>query len=122
MTELPSDKQHAIRLEGEKAYPGECCGFLLGVFEATGPRHIVDILPMCNARETEAQHNRFLIAPVDFMRAERHARAAGLEIVGFYHSHPDHPALPSDYDREQALPFYCYIIVSVNKAKAEGLT
>jgi proteasome lid subunit RPN8/RPN11 len=105
-----------VREEGEKAYPGECCGFLLGRVKEAGS-FAEELIPVSNAREAEEQYHRFVMEPEDFMRAEREAGRRNLDILGVYHSHPDHPALPSDYDREHALPFYSYIIVSV---KGEG--
>jgi proteasome lid subunit RPN8/RPN11 len=112
----------AIHAEGEKAYPNECCGVLLGTQDAAGVRHVETLLPIDNARESEEQYHRFRIEADDFIRAESEARAQGRDVLGFYHSHPDHPALPSEYDREYALPFYSYIIVSVTKGKAGLLT
>jgi proteasome lid subunit RPN8/RPN11 len=122
MIHLPPDKKNAVRIEGEEAYPNECCGFLLGTLEKGGLRNVVEILPVSNAREQEEQHHRFHIEADDFMRAERQARSRGMDIVGFYHSHPDHPAEPSEYDREHALPFYSYVIVAVSKGIARELT
>ncbi|MDR2819052.1 MAG: M67 family metallopeptidase [Desulfovibrio sp.] len=122
MIRLPPDKKDAVRIEGEEAYPDECCGFLLGTLEKDGLRNVVEILPVANARERKERHHRFHIDADDFMRAERQARSGELDIVGFYHSHPDHPAEPSEYDREHALPFYSYVIVAVSKGIARELT
>ncbi|MDR2638451.1 MAG: M67 family metallopeptidase [Helicobacteraceae bacterium] len=124
---LSASIDEAIRIEGEKGYPYEICGFMLGAAQAQdqdqngGGWLITKILPIDNARETEAKHNRFEIAPTDFMRAEREAIAAKLDLLGIYHSHPDHPAYPSQFDLEQALPFYAYAIVSVIKGKADTI-
>jgi len=74
-----------------------------------------------NAREESERRHRFLITPEDMLHAEQTARAAKLEVIGFYHSHPDYPASPSEYDRDHALPFYSYVIVSVEKGKAKEL-
>ena len=110
-----------IRKAGEKAYPNECCGILFGI--ADGDDHIVKSLrPIENARESGEQYHRFLITAEDMMQAELEARKLGLEIVGFYHSHPDHPAQPSDYDRDHALPFYSYIILRVAQGRPELMT
>ncbi|MDR0915625.1 MAG: M67 family metallopeptidase [Oscillospiraceae bacterium] len=110
-----------IRTAGEDGYPNECCGALFG--EADGDtRTVSEIFPIANARESDEQYHRFVITPEDFMRAELEARRQGLDVVGIYHSHPDHPAEPSEYDREHALPFYSYIIVSVEKGTSENLT
>ncbi|MDR1985615.1 MAG: M67 family metallopeptidase [Treponema sp.] len=122
MLEIPVDLRQAVMNEGEKAYPNECCGFVLGILKDAGERKMEALIPIGNAREAEEQYHRFKIEPEDFMKAEKEARALNLDIIGFYHSHPDHPARPSDYDREQALPFYSYLIVSVAGGKADILT
>ena len=125
MLELPGACDAAIRAEGERAYPNECCGVLLGRQDETvagGLRHVDEILPIDNAREDGEQYHRFRIEADDFMRAESHARQHGKDVLGFYHSHPDHPAEPSEYDREHALPFYSYVIVAVAGGRAGKLT
>jgi proteasome lid subunit RPN8/RPN11 len=99
-----------------RAYPEEGCGVLLGR-EAGGTRVIERVLPFENRREDE-RHHRFLIAPEQFLVAEREGREAGLDVVGFFHSHPDHPALPSGFDLEHAWPYYSYLIVSVEQGRA----
>ncbi|MDR2134913.1 MAG: M67 family metallopeptidase [Treponema sp.] len=122
MIKLSAPWQNAIRAEGEKVYPNECCGILLGAICDDDSRVVEDIIPIDNAREREEQYHRFKIEPEDFMRAEKEAAARGRDVLGFYHSHPDHPARPSGYDRDNAVPFYSYIIVSIEKAKASALT
>jgi proteasome lid subunit RPN8/RPN11 len=123
MITLSIETELAIRKEGERAYPNECCGVLLGKCEERSGRMmaVTKILPIENAWEAEEQHHRFVIEPEDFMRAEKEARGQGLDMLGFYHSHPDSPARPSDYDRDHALPFYAYIILAVEKGKAAEL-
>jgi proteasome lid subunit RPN8/RPN11 len=79
------------------------------------------IVPIENAWDAGEQYHRFQISPEDMMQAEREARKRGLDVLGFYHSHPDHPARPSDFDREQALPFYSYIITAVEQGRAGEL-
>jgi proteasome lid subunit RPN8/RPN11 len=117
---VPVDVERHIRAEGEKCYPDECCGILLGRIDEGGRRSVEDIVPAPNAGRAEERHHRFHIDPEEFIRAEKQARLRGLDVIGFYHSHPDHPATPSEYDREQALPFYSYVILSVRKgASAE---
>jgi len=103
-----------IHLEGRKAYPQECCGALLGQ-AGNGRKNVTDILPLSNRRQ-DSPHNRFLITAEDWQQAEAKARKRGLELIGFYHSHPDHPARPSEFDREQAWPWYSYVIISVNQS------
>jgi proteasome lid subunit RPN8/RPN11 len=119
---LPEGVNLAIRSEGERTYPNECCGILLGVLDDDGTRAVSEILPVDNAREEGEQYHRFVIEPEDFMRAEVSAGRRGLGVLGFYHSHPDHPARPSEYDREHALPFYSYVIVAVERGRAAELT
>ena len=99
-----------IREHGVRDYPYECCGLLLGRYE-TDAKVVRETYPISNAREESAKRNRFLIEPVELMRGERYAREHDLEVVGFYHSHPDSPAVPSQYDLEHAWPTYSYIIV-----------
>jgi proteasome lid subunit RPN8/RPN11 len=110
-----------IRRHGESDYPHECCGLLIGSFDASGHKVADEIFPISNAREEAARPNRFLIAPEDLMRGEKYARMSRRDVVGFYHSHPDHPAVPSSFDLEHAWPVYSYIIVSVRDGRAEDL-
>jgi proteasome lid subunit RPN8/RPN11 len=111
-----------IRRHGEADYPHECCGLLIGSFGAGGAKVAEETFPIVNAREDAAKKNRFLIAPEDLMRGEKHARQRRLDVVGFYHSHPDHPAVPSAFDLEHAWPVYSYVIVSVRSGRAEELS
>ncbi|MCL2186977.1 MAG: M67 family metallopeptidase [Treponema sp.] len=122
MLNLFSEHEKIIRAEGESAYPNECCGILIGEIDGQGVKTVMHTEAICNAREDDEQYHRFLITPEDMMKAEQTARKRKQDVIGFYHSHPDHPALPSDYDKEHALPFYSYVIVSVNKSRAEDLT
>ena len=108
----------AIREHGERDYPHECCGLLIGRF-GDGLKVVSDVFPISNAREEEHKRNRFLIRPEELQRGEQHARQRGLDVVGFYHSHPDVEARPSTYDLEHAWPTYSYVIVSVCKANAQ---
>lgn len=121
MLKLSRQIENEIRQAGADAYPNECCGIMFGSGE--GDDHAVKSLrPIVNAREDGEQYHRFLITAEDMMQAELEARRLGLEIVGFYHSHPDHPAKPSDYDRDHALPFYSYIILRVAEGRSELMT
>jgi proteasome lid subunit RPN8/RPN11 len=86
---------------------------MLGRFADAGTKVVHDLLPIDNARESDARHNRFLIGPMEMLRGERHARSVGLDIVGIYHSHPNAPAKPSQFDLDHAWPVYSYVIVSV---------
>ena len=110
-----------IAAHGERDYPFECCGLLLGSLGANGAKVVAETYSISNARESEAKHNRFLIRPEELMRGERYAANKGLDVVGFYHSHPDHPAVPSRYDLEHAWPVYSYIVVAVREGRAHDL-
>lgn len=106
-----------IHRHGESAYPEEGAGFLLG--HSNGDRRsVTDLLTIHNAREDQARHNRYLMTPKDVLEGELEAERRGLDIVGVFHSHPDHPNQPSEFDREWALPWYSYIITSVNAGSA----
>jgi proteasome lid subunit RPN8/RPN11 len=107
-----------IRREGERAYPAECCGVLAG---RPGEVKEVQRLIAVTNRRTDDPH-RYLIAPEDLRRIELELRPSGLEVLGCYHSHPDHAAAPSAFDTEQAWPWYSYIIVRVERARAAELT
>ncbi|MDR2419100.1 MAG: M67 family metallopeptidase [Treponema sp.] len=122
MIQLPTQCLDAIHAEGEKAYPNECCGILLGAIADDDTRLVESILPIANARGQAEQYHRFQIEPEDLLRAEKEAKVQNREVLGFYHSHPDHPAQPSEYDRNNAFPFYSYIIVSIEKKKVAALT
>jgi proteasome lid subunit RPN8/RPN11 len=100
-----------IRRHGEGAYPAECCGALAGRVDDGGMKEVTRLAPAVN-RRTDDPH-RYLIAPDDLRRLEAELRLEGLEIVGYYHSHPDHPAVPSGFDTEHAWPWYSYLIVRV---------
>jgi proteasome lid subunit RPN8/RPN11 len=117
---LTTEHDRAIREHGARDYPNECCGFLIGR-QAGDTAEVVRTQPAGNTRE-DSPRNRFEIDPGDFFRTDRAARAEGLGIVGFYHSHPDAPARPSNYDRERGWPGYCYVIVSVIQREPQDMT
>lgn len=121
MIQLTPEHRSEIAAHGERDYPHECCGLLLGSFDGDQLKVAAEIYPISNAREEEAKRNRFLIRPEELMRGERYAREKQLEVVGFYHSHPDHPAVPSQYDLEHAWPSYSYIVVAVAAGVAGDL-
>ena len=106
----------AIRAHGREAFPHECCGAMLG---KDGVVHEAFALP--NTTE-EGPRRRFLVRPDDYRAAEKRARDTGLELLGFYHSHPDHPARPSQYDLDHAWPSFSYVIVSVMAGADQALT
>ena len=118
MLNWTAEQRDAVARHGEEGYPDEVCGFLLGT-QGAGVKTVREVRPVANVwEETEQRRRRFLIGPRDFLQAERDARAAGWEILGFYHSHPDHPARPSETDREAAWPGYSYVIQSVRDRHA----
>jgi proteasome lid subunit RPN8/RPN11 len=138
MATVPALKMSAeiaqkIREHGAQGYPNECCGALLGrdadgTSDATTgggailpAREILALFPLVNRRE-DSPHNRFSVTAEDVRDSENAAREKGLDVVGWYHSHPDHPARPSQYDREHAWPWYSYIIVSVANGKPQEMT
>jgi proteasome lid subunit RPN8/RPN11 len=100
-----------IQEHGVETYPYECCGALLGRDKET-QREVVDLLPLANQRN-DSPRNRFEVTPGDVQMAEKRAREMGVDVIGWYHSHPNAPARPSEFDREHAWPWYSYIIVSV---------
>jgi proteasome lid subunit RPN8/RPN11 len=105
----------AIRKAGEETFPEECCGLLIGVDGE--PRAIQETLAMDNVFPGP-RTNRYTIDPMKLAKADQDAEARHLQLIGFYHSHPDHPAVPSDYDREHAWPWYTFIITRVASGKA----
>ena len=121
MINLKHEHLAAIRAHGERDYPYECCGLLIGTFADDGTKTVEETYPISNAREEADKRNRFLITPQEFMRGERHARSRRLDVIGIYHSHPDDKAEPSQFDLDYALPVYSYIIVSVREGKANEL-
>ena len=109
----------ALRAHGEETYPHECCGVMLGRTEA-GVGNQVRVLVRAGNTRTDSAHNRYHIAPVELIRIQRQARAQGLDIVGFYHSHPDHPAQWSTTDFAEAHWMGCsYVITSVEQGKVK---
>ncbi len=110
---ISTDVLDEINKHVEDAYPEEGAGFLIG---ADG--EVKQILSLPNAREDEARHNRFLITPEEYLKAELTADRLGLSLIGVFHSHPDCPNIPSEYDREWGQPFFSYIISRVDNGKA----
>jgi proteasome lid subunit RPN8/RPN11 len=108
---IREDLARRIQSHGVETYPHECCGALFGR-DAENSREVLDLLPLEN-RRNDSPRNRFEVTPEDVRLAESMARAKQLELIGWYHSHPDAPARPSDFDREHAWPWYSYIIVSI---------
>jgi len=105
-----------IAEHAERDYPYECGGMLIGRFEGDR-KTVTETFPLENAREEQERHNRVLILPKDVLRVEKYARAKKLDMVGYYHSHPDEGAVPSQYDLDHALPVWSYVIASVIEGK-----
>ena len=128
---ISAEVAQQIRQHGAETYPNECCGALLGRdVDGHGgsvggiqlpTREIVEVFPLTNRRD-DSPRNRFSVTAEDVRDAEKAAQEKKLDVVGWYHSHPDHPARPSHYDREHAWPWYSYVIVSVANGKPEDMT
>lgn len=117
MLEITENLLTAIAAEGERGYPNECCGFIIGELISAEHKMAEKIIPCENRFDDEEQFHRFLIEPKQMLKVQREAAKSGKDITGFYHSHPDCRAIPSEYDRSHALPIYSYIIVSVTGGK-----
>ena len=113
---LRTEADRGIRRHGREAYPHECCGALIGRDQV-----VTEALALPNATD-EGSRRRFLVRPADYRAAERRATELGAELLGFYHSHPDHPARPSRYDLDHAWPVFAYVIVAVEGGEPRALT
>lgn len=129
MLELSRELFQRIEKEGVAAYPNECCGVMIGhdvvnVGAVHGEqRRVVERLqPLTNSFEKDEQYHRFRLDPLEYIQVEKAAGAEGKLVLGFYHSHPDCPARPSEYDREHGWPFYSYVIVSILKRVPAEMT
>ena len=116
MLSLSAEQVADIRQHARAEYPHECCGALLGRELGGDVRWVEEVIPIVNEQK-DNRERRFLITPAQMMQLEREAKQKSLKVLGFYHSHPDHPARPSEFDRENALPYYSYLIISVQKGK-----
>src|SRR5690242_7463790 len=132
---LKADQLEAIHSHAEREYPNECCGMLLGHAEGAA-KEVSEAVPLKNLRldsaraqellpladpGRESEKNRFLTDSLEQLRVEREARKRGLDVLGYYHSHPDHPARPSNYDRDHAWPWYSYVIIGVERGEPKEL-
>lgn len=106
-----------IHAHGESAYPEEGAGLLLGT-AIGGQKQVTQIMALANSREEGARHNRYLLTPQDYLRGEQEADRLGLDVLGVFHSHPDHPNRPSEFDRDWAMPWFSYLITSVQAGQA----
>lgn len=117
---LTKEQREVIAAHGERTYNHECCGALLGR-TLNGLRVVEEVVPIENSRK-DSKHNRYLISPKDLLGVEREARRTGLDRVGIYHSHPDHPARPSQFDLDHCpWPHESFVIVSIPQGKAADL-
>jgi proteasome lid subunit RPN8/RPN11 len=117
--EMPKAVLKAIQDHARMAYPEECCGFLLG--RSGTPRRVAESRRAKNAA-TENRTRRYTIDPLELLHADDDARKNGLELIGVYHSHPDHPAAPSEYDRSRGASWLSYVIVSVVDREPKDVT
>lgn len=120
MIKIENRLLNQIKENGEKTYNAECCGAIFGKPE-NGSFNIIELMEFNNER-SDNKERRYLISPVQYMHSEKIASEKKLELLGFYHSHPDHPAIPSQFDTDHAFPNFIYMIVSVQKGKAKDLT
>ncbi len=116
--QIPRELMQRIHAHGEQAYPEEGAGFLLG--SDGHDRQVIELLPLTNLREAEARGRRYLLDANDYLKAELEADRRSLTLLGVFHSHPDHPDQPSEYDREWAQPFFSYVITGVEAGKARS--
>ena len=119
MIRLPERAIAEIEAHGSESYRDEACGVIYGHL-TSGGKDVVRVSRMTNSR-TDERHRRFVVTPDDYRRAEAEASRTGLDLLGFYHSHPDHPAYPSRYDLEHAFPFFSYLILAVSKGTPKAL-
>ncbi len=118
MLGIDNDKVRYIKDLAKKSYPNECCGLLIGI--NTSEKRIVDVRPTQNWN-VERSHDRYVIDRREFEKIDKEAVKKGFQIIGVYHSHPDHPAIPSEYDSEHACSWFSYIIVAVEKGETTDI-
>ncbi len=110
----------AIQQQGAEIFPNECCGFMYGREDENGDRFIESVVPVINDKDGD-QRRRFEISPFDYMKAEQYALKNNTQLLGVYHSHPNHPAIASQYDLDQAMPYFSYVIISVLEGKPDAI-
>lgn len=116
---IPEGILSRIHRHGEQAYPEEGAGLLLGKHRSSD-QQVSEIVSLTNTREESARHNRYQLSPQDYLKGEELADDMGLEVLGVFHSHPDHPNRPSEFDRQWAWPNFSYLITSVMEGEASG--
>jgi proteasome lid subunit RPN8/RPN11 len=112
MISIEPEARKIMAEDGLNSFPDECCGFFYGEEDSIGNRRVTEILVVNNAKEGD-KRKRFEISPKDYLKGEQYALEKGLQFLGVYHSHPNHPAIPSEHDRIAAQPYFSYIIISV---------
>jgi proteasome lid subunit RPN8/RPN11 len=117
---IAEDLVRQIQAHGVETYPHECCGALLGR-DTDSAREVLALMPLANRRD-DSPRNRFEVTPQDVILADKTAREKKIDLIGWYHSHPDAPARPSEFDREHAWPWYSYIIVSIGDGAPKAMT
>ncbi len=120
MITLSASQIEAIEAHGIETFPHECCGVILG--EVIGQTKVVRELRRLDNVHEDGHERRYLISPDEMFQLLREERTTGVKVLGFYHSHPNHPAVPSGYDRDWASPWYTYIIVSILDGTPDNLT
>jgi proteasome lid subunit RPN8/RPN11 len=114
MITIEQSAEKVMNEDALNAFPDECCGFMFGHEDAAGNRVVTEALQINNSA-VENRVRRFLISPKDYMKGENHAAENNIQLLGIYHSHPNHPAIPSEHDRVAAQPWFSYVIISVEK-------
>jgi proteasome lid subunit RPN8/RPN11 len=112
MISIEPEARKIMTEDGLNCFPDECCGFFYGEEDSIGNRKVTEILVVNNAKEGD-KRKKFEISPKDYLKGEQYALEKGLQFLGVYHSHPNHPAIPSEHDRIAAQPYFSYIIISV---------
>jgi len=120
MISISEEAEQIMNEDAISSFPNECCGFFYGTEDEQGHRQVTKVLVVNNSKEGD-QRKRFEISPKDYLNAERYADELELQLLGVYHSHPNHPAIPSEHDRVAAQPYFSYIIISVNESEVQDL-
>lgn len=114
---VPAQCQAQMNRHAEEAFPEECCGVMFGRDGDDNVREIIEVQAVENTKD-ENRKRRYLIEPAALLKAERYAREQGFDVVGIYHSHPNHPSQASDFDRDHAMPYWSYLIISCMDGKS----